>query len=300
MPALSAFLPISTTPTVDGAKHELIPLSQATRESECDTRRASPRPGQKQGDVQVPRAVADGRSTERDARLNGVVRLASKEEYTMSETKTLTSSERPVSIPANSTRLEGILGLPSPARGGVLFAHGSGSGRFSPRNNFVAGVLQQAGFATLLLDLLDEREAADRRNVFDIDLLADRCSIAAAWLGEQPEIRGLRLGYFGASTGAGAALQAAARSPEGIAAVVSRGGRPDLAAAYLPAVQAPTLLIVGSHDYPVIGMNEEALALLRCPKELVLVRGATHLFEEPGTLEEVARLARDWFGRYLG
>jgi putative phosphoribosyl transferase len=197
-------------------------------------------------------------------------------------------------------RLEGILSLPSPADGVVLFAHGSGSGRHSPRNNFVAGVLQQAGLATLLLDLLDEREAADRGKVFDIDLLADRCLSVAAWLREQPETRDLPLGYFGASTGAGAALQAAARDPEKCWAVVSRGGRPDLAAEYLPHVQAPTLLIVGGYDFPVIRMNEEALAMLHCPKELVIVPGATHLFEEAGTLEEVARLARDWFRGYLG
>jgi putative phosphoribosyl transferase len=182
----------------------------------------------------------------------------------------------------------------------VLFAHGSGSGRHSPRNNFVAGILQQAGLATLLLDLLEEREAADRGKVFDIDLLADRCLSAAVWLREQPETGELPLGYFGASTGAGATLQAAARDPKGVWAVVSRGGRPDLAAEYLPHVHAPTLLIVGGYDYPVIEMNEEALAMLHCTKELVIVPGATHLFEEPGTLEEVARLARDWFRGYLG
>jgi putative phosphoribosyl transferase len=218
----------------------------------------------------------------------------------MSGTMNLTSGARPVTIPAEGIRLEGILSLPTPACGVVLFAHGSGSGRHSPRNSFVAGVLQQAGLATLLLDLLEEREAASRANVFDIDLLADRCLIAAAWLREQPETRELPLGYFGASTGAGAALQAAARAPEEVWAVVSRGGRPDLAAAYLPQVHAPTLLIVGGYDYPVIEMNEEALAMLRCPKELVIVPGATHLFEETGTLEEVARLARDWFRGYLG
>jgi putative phosphoribosyl transferase len=208
--------------------------------------------------------------------------------------------ERRVTIPAEEARLEGVLGLPEAAKGVVLFAHGSGSGRHSPRNQFVAGVLQQAGLATLLLDLLEERESADRRNVFDIDLLADRCLHAARWLIEQPQTRALRLGYFGASTGAGAALQAAARSPEGVGAVVSRGGRPDLAAEHLRQVRAPTLLIVGGYDYPVIEMNQQALALLPGTKELVIVPGATHLFEESGTLEEVARLARDWFGQYLG
>jgi putative phosphoribosyl transferase len=226
--------------------------------------------------------------------------IAGKEDGAMPGTTKLTASARPVTISAAGIRLEGILTQPPSACGVVLFAHGSGSGRHSPRNTFVAEVLQQAGLATLLLDLLEEREAADRGKVFDIDLLADRCLTAAAWLRKQPETRDLPLGYFGASTGAGAALQAAARAPEGVWAVVSRGGRPDLAAAYLPHVHAPTLLIVGGYDDPVIEMNEEALAMLHGPKELVIVPGATHLFEEPGTLEEVARLARDWFRGYLG
>jgi putative phosphoribosyl transferase len=165
---------------------------------------------------------------------------------------------------------------------------------------FVARVLQQKGFATLLLDLLEEREADDRRNVFDIDLLADRVLTATEWLLLEPETRPLRIGYFGASTGAGAALEAAARLPASVGAVVSRGGRPDLAWDYLARVEAPTLLIVGGHDVPVIGLNEEALARLNCAKALVIVPGATHLFEEPGTLEEVARLAGDWFQRHLG
>jgi putative phosphoribosyl transferase len=161
-------------------------------------------------------------------------------------------------------------------------------------------MLQQAGLATLLLDLLEEREAADRRNVFDIDLLADRVLTATEWLLMEPDTEDLRVGYFGASTGAGAALQAAARAPAPIGAVVSRGGRPDLADAFLSDVQAPTLLIVGGHDAPVITLNREAYGRLRCVKEMVIVPGATHLFEEPGTLEEVARLASDWFARYLG
>jgi putative phosphoribosyl transferase len=181
----------------------------------------------------------------------------------------------------------------------VAFAHGSGSGRFSPRNQFVARVLQGAGLATLLLDLLEEEEADDREKVFDIGLLAERLQGAAAWLGQEPASRALRLGYFGASTGAGAALVAAARAPAAVGAVVSRGGRPDLAGDYLPLVQAPTLLIVGGNDEVVIELNEEALQLLRCPKEQVIVPGATHLFEEPGTLEEVARLAKGWFIRHL-
>jgi putative phosphoribosyl transferase len=219
-------------------------------------------------------------------------------------------TERPVTIPASGTRLAGILVVPSGAQGVVLFAHGSGSGRHSPRNNFVAQVLQvgversdeghpQGGLATLLIDLLEEREAADRSNVFDIDLLADRLLAATEWLQEQPGTRALPIGYVGASTGAGAALQAAARAPEAVGGIVSRGGRPDLAGPYLSQVQAPTLLIVGGWDTPVIGMNEAALAQLNCPKEMVIVPGATHLFEEPGTLEEVAHLARRWFQHHL-
>ena len=207
--------------------------------------------------------------------------------------------ERLVEVKAGAVRLKGILGLPASIAGVVLFAHGSGSGRLSPRNTFVAHMLQDGGLATLLIDLLEEREEDDRRKVFDIDLLADRLLAATEWLAQEPLTGGLQFGYFGASTGAGAALQAAARAPSSVAAVVSRGGRPDLAAPYLPQVKAPTLLIVGGHDSPVIRMNEEALALLSCPKELVIVPGATHLFEEPGTLEEVAVLARRWFLRYI-
>jgi len=207
--------------------------------------------------------------------------------------------EQPVQVPAGRVRLEGILGLPEKPAGVVLFAHGSGSGRLSPRNTLVARTLQGGGLATLLIDLLEEQEAEDRRKVFDIDLLADRLLAATAWLAQTPATGSLRVGYFGASTGAGAALQAAARSPALVAAVVSRGGRPDLAGPYLSNVMAPTLLIVGGNDQPVIRMNREALALLTCPKELVIVPGATHLFEEPGTLEQVADLAVRWFTRYL-
>lgn len=206
---------------------------------------------------------------------------------------------QPVVLAADGVTLLGDLGLPKQPAGVVLFAHGSGSGRLSPRNRFVARTLLEGGLATLLLDLLEEREAEDRRKVFDIDLLADRLLAATEWLSRTPSTQGLGLGYFGASTGAGAALQAAARSPASVAAVVSRGGRPDLAAPYLPQVTAPTLLIVGGEDVPVIQMNEEALALLTCPKKLVIVPGATHLFEEPGTLDEVERAAGDWFAKYL-
>jgi len=207
--------------------------------------------------------------------------------------------EHQVEIASGRRRLNGILRVPPSAEGVVAFAHGSGSGRFSPRNQFVARALEEGGLATLLLDLLEEEEAEDREKVFDIELLAERLQSAADWLSQEEETGALRLGYFGAITGAGAALVAAARNPAAVGAVVSRGGRPDLAHAYLPAVQAPTLLIVGGNDDVVIELNEQALRLLRCPKQLVIVPGATHLFEEPGTLEEVARLAKEWFVRYL-
>lgn len=212
---------------------------------------------------------------------------------------TTRESEAPVAIPSGRRKLSGILRVPRRAVGVVAFAHGSGSGRFSPRNQFVARALEEAGLATLLLDLLEEEEAEDREKVFDIELLADRLQSAGEWLGQQSTTKHLRLGYFGASTGAGAALVAAARSPERVAAVVSRGGRPDLARDCLPDVQAPTLLIVGGHDDVVIELNELALRLLRCTKDMVIVPGATHLFEEPGTLEKVADLAKEWFIQYL-
>jgi putative phosphoribosyl transferase len=207
--------------------------------------------------------------------------------------------ERLVDIPSGKRRLSGILTVPRDARGVVAFAHGSGSGRFSPRNQFVAQVLQEASLATLLLDLLDEQEAEERDKVFDIALLATRLHDAAQWLSQDPETQALRLCYFGASTGAAAALVAAARMPNAVAAVVSRGGRPDLARDYLPGVVAPTLLIVGGNDEPVIRLNREALRLLSCPKQLVVIPGATHLFPEPGALEEVARLATTWCDRHL-
>ncbi|UVT18753.1 MAG: dienelactone hydrolase family protein [Nitrospira sp.] len=207
--------------------------------------------------------------------------------------------EHNVQVTKGKLVLEGILGLPTVARGVVIFAHGSGSGRFSPRNNFVARRLQQDGLGTLLLDLLTEEEADDRRKVFDINLLADRLLLAKGWLVEEPRTKNTGIGYFGASTGAGAALQAAARNPSNIRAVVSRGGRPDLAKSYLPSVAAPTLLIVGGHDEPVIDMNQAAYDWLTCEKKLVIIPGATHLFEEPGTLEQVAEHAGRWFVRYL-
>ena len=194
--------------------------------------------------------------------------------------------------------LAGFLGIPDGARGIVAFAHGSGSGRLSPRNNHVAAALRQAGLATFLLDLLTPEEEQDRRNVFDIDLLAGRLVLATRWLRQRRETSRLTVGYFGASTGAAAALRAAAAEPD-VAAVVSRGGRPDLALEVLPAVRAPTLLLVGSRDGPVIGMNEQAYHALRAEKRLVIVEGAGHLFEEPGTLDEVVRHATQWFLDHL-
>jgi putative phosphoribosyl transferase len=193
--------------------------------------------------------------------------------------------------------LDGLLGLGKMPRGLVIFAHGSGSGRFSPRNNFVAAGLRQAGCATLLLDLLQSDEEADRRNVFDIPLLAQRLLTAAAWAREQVETARLPLGFFGASTGAAAALTAAAALGTEIAAVVSRGGRPDLAGPALEQVRSPTLLIVGSLDTQVLALNRDAFARLPVKKKLAIVPGATHLFEEPGTLEQVLDQAADWFGQ---
>jgi putative phosphoribosyl transferase len=211
--------------------------------------------------------------------------------------------DHPVKIPIGPVELEGNLGVPEGARGIVLFAHGSGSGRNSPRNRYVAGVLREAGLATLLMDLLTtEEEEADLRTGhlrFDIGLLAQRLADATDWLTENLLTRNLPIGYFGASTGAGAALVAAAGRPETVGAVVSRGGRPDLAGDALPLVRAPTLLIVGGEDVPVIGMNREAMEQLRAETRLEIIPGATHLFEEPGTLEEVARLAAGWFVRHL-
>ncbi|MGP0064275.1 MAG: dienelactone hydrolase family protein [Isosphaeraceae bacterium] len=208
--------------------------------------------------------------------------------------------ERFVEIAAGRSRVRGILSIPPEPRGVVAFAHGSGSGRFSPRNLLVARVLQDAGLVTLLIDLLEGEESHDPRNAFDVDLLAERLDAATHWLGLDADTRGYRLGYFAASTGAAAALMAAARRPEPVAAVVSRGGRPDLAWVDLPDVIAPTLLIAGGHDDEVRELNRRALTLLRCPKELVVIPGSTHLFEESGALEQVAVLAERWFLRHLG
>ncbi len=210
-----------------------------------------------------------------------------------------TDMERLIKVKHGQAQLEGMLGLPEGAQGVVAFAHGSGSGRFSPRNQFVARELRKNGLATLLIDLLENWESEDRAKVFDIDLLTRRLLAATDWLKTDAETNSLSIGYFGASTGAAAALQAAAERPDVIKAVVSRGGRPDLAAEYLGRVEAPTLLIVGGDDAPVIPLNREALHLLPGTKELKIIPGATHLFEEPGALEHVAVAAREWFEEYL-
>jgi len=205
----------------------------------------------------------------------------------------------PVVLQAGDVRLPGILTLPPHPLGLVVFAHGSGSSRFSARNRLVADALVAANFGTLLFDLLTDREAADRVKVFDIRLLAARLRGATEWAGAYPATVDLAIGCFGASTGAAAALVAAADAGPRIRAVVSRGGRPDLAGEFLPQVKAPTLLIVGGADFGVLTLNQAALARLGGIKRLVVVPGATHLFEEPGTLENVAGLAAFWFGRYL-
>jgi putative phosphoribosyl transferase len=211
--------------------------------------------------------------------------------------------EQIVMVDADSVTLEGNLTVPSGAPGVVLFAHGSGSSRHSSRNRYVASVLQEAGLGTLLIDLLTAHEErtdmVTGRLRFDIGLLARRLAGATAWLKAQPATSALPVGLFGASTGGGAALVAAAYRPADIRAVVSRGGRPDLAGEALPEVQAPTLLIVGGDDVPVIPLNRQALAQLRCEKALEIVPGATHLFEEPGTLEQVSELAAAWFSEHM-
>ena len=206
-----------------------------------------------------------------------------------------------VHIPAGTVTVEGMLEIPERAVGLVLFAHGSGSSRHSPRNNYVAGVLRQAGVGTLLMDLLTPEEDCDYAQRFDIGLLTQRLLAAACWVGDQAVLRALPLGFFGASTGAAAALEAAALLGADAQAVVSRGGRPDLASRdALVTVSAPTLLLVGGYDDGVIDLNQQAYDPLRCEKELIIVPGATHLFEESGTLEEVARQAAAWFVRHLG
>lgn len=207
-------------------------------------------------------------------------------------------SQQLVHIPANSVTLEGVLAVPKGALGVVVFAHGSGSSRLSPRNNFVAQVLHRAGMGTLLFDLLTEEEDTLYENRFNIPLLTERLKAATLWLKNQPQTKKLNLGYFGASTGAAAALEAAADLKK-VGAIVSRGGRPDLVPEALKQVQAPTLLIVGGNDEAVFELNQKAYKLIKAKKSLKVIPGATHLFEEPGALEEVARLAAEWFKRHL-
>ena len=218
----------------------------------------------------------------------------------MPSTSTIQSHE--VSIRCREATVGGTLSIPANAQdlqGLVIFAHGSGSGRHSPRNIFVADALHEFGCATLLMDLLTERESADRRNVFDIDLLGTRVVEVTQWAKAENTIGSLAIGYFGASTGAAAALVAAADMGDQIKAVISRGGRPDLAGDALPRVKSPTLLLVGSLDFEVIDLNRQAQAQMRCETKLTIIPGATHLFEEPGTLEQVASEAGEWFERHL-
>ncbi len=213
-------------------------------------------------------------------------------------------SEHSISVSIDSIQLEGNLVIPKGAQGIVLFAHGSGSSRHSPRNRYIVSVLQQAGLATLLLDLLTTEEEIDSRTRqlrFDIGLLAARLVGATDWLCHTTATQALKIGFLGTSTGSAAAFIAATKRPEVIKAIVSKGGRPDLAGTILPQVKAPTLLIVGGHDFPVVAMNEDALALLdqAAERQLEIIPRATHLFDEPGTLEQVAMLASQWFKRYL-
>jgi pimeloyl-ACP methyl ester carboxylesterase len=221
----------------------------------------------------------------------------------MSRAKIESGVDRQILVTAGNVELEGELKVPVGAKGVVLFAHGSGSSRHSPRNQYVAGVIRDLGVGTLLFDLLtSEEESVDvitRHLRFDIELLTKRLTGAARWIENEPDTRRLRVGLFGSSTGGAAALAAAAELGEKIGAVVSRGGRPDLAGSALDRVTSPTLLIVGARDDVVLKLNEQACGQLRCEKELEVIPGATHLFEEPGTLEEVARLAAEWFKQHL-
>ncbi len=212
---------------------------------------------------------------------------------------TESKAENLVHIQVDSIILEGSLEIPKGAKSLVLFAHGSGSSRFSPRNNFVAQILRQAKISTLLIDLLTEKEDEIYENRFNIDLLTDRLLAVTRWLKEQSQTKDLKIGYFGASTGAAAALKAAAKLSSKIGAIVSRGGRPDLAEDDLDRVEAPTLLIVGGNDYVVLDLNKNAYEKIRTVKEMAVIPGATHLFEERGALDEVAKLAKDWFLKYL-
>lgn len=243
--------------------------------------------------------VQDDEVVQELARLTATRRISELDESELNEPD-FGGTDSEVLIPVGPVQLPGHLVVPPSIPCVVLFAHGSGSSRFSSRNQFVAKLLNDAGIGTLLFDLLTEREASDRANVFDIELLATRLTGATQWLLTQPGLSAANIGYFGASTGAGAALVAAAQRPELVSSVVSRGGRPDLAGPHLPLVQAPTLLIVGGHDYQVIELNQAAQRAMRCPTELKIVPGATHLFAEPGTLQAAAQLAQAHFEATLG
>jgi predicted phosphoribosyltransferase/dienelactone hydrolase len=234
-----------------------------------------------------------------DAEVVELLRQSGKEQEHNGSAAAAAPADRDVIVMAGPVPLPGRLTVPAGARGVVVFAHGTGSSRSSPRNMFVAGTLHVVGLGSLLFDLLTPEEEADRANVFDIGLLASRLSAATTWLHAQPELQQTPVGYFGASTGAAAALRAAAEPGSAIAAVVSRGGRPDLAGAALGAVRAPTLFLVGGLDDRVLELNEAARAQLRGESQLVVIPGAGHLFAEPGTLEQVASRARSWFVRYL-
>ncbi len=209
------------------------------------------------------------------------------------------TAERHVRIPLGSMMLEGTMAVPKRAKGLVIFAHGSGSSRKSPRNNYVARELRKQGIGTLLFDLLSEEEDYVYENRFNIQLLAERLTAATKWAMKQPEAKGLRIGYFGSSTGSAAAIISATARSSGIDAIVSRGGRPDLAMSYLGMVKAPTLFIVGGSDDVVIDLNKQAYYNMRCEKEMEIIPRATHLFEEPGALESVAKLAAKWFKKHL-
>jgi len=202
-----------------------------------------------------------------------------------------------IKIRADSAQLDGMLDIPIDAKGIVLFAHGSGSGRYSPRNQYVASVLQSSGIGTLLFDLLTSEEAEDRKKVFDIELLSQRLLYAMEWT--RKNVKNLKIGYFGASTGAATALKASVATKAEISALVSRGGRPDMVVSILEKVKTPTLFIVGGNDLEVLRLNKLAYDRLRCEKELKIIVGATHLFEEPGKLQEVAELAAEWFAKHF-
>lgn len=205
--------------------------------------------------------------------------------------------QKEITIPVNGVELQGILSIPENAQGIVIFSHGHGSSRLSPRNTYVAGILQKAGVGTLLIDLLTAHEDVNYSNRFDIDLITERLKTITSWVRNYPDTRGKRIAYFGASTGAAAALKAAVKA--NISAVVSRGGRPDLAMEVLKEVHAPTLLMVGSRDVPVLEQNRKAFQKLLCEKKLEIIPNASHLFQEPGTLDEVGKLAAQWFAKWL-